>query len=269
MLPLLITGVLGALHLGRDGKKYGTSLLLLPLFIVGVFYSTIPYIFRNTFLHYFYHVNPYLVLLSVMGFLQIKSALRKNNTFKLKINRNLALLALFLGLLLLTSTQSFNYMLNMVVLYFRRTAYNDLHLYLGNYIANATNPDDKIWTSEGAIAFFAQRLIQAPNSSDWPFQACFSNFFGYSFGEYRGDEMKDYKEGFVTINQFIEAWEKEKVKVLVFILETGWIPYPDELLWNGFRGQEGVATYVQEKYEMRLMVTVPQVSYTYYVWVRK
>jgi len=269
MFPLVITGILGALYLGRNAKKHDTPLLFLPLFLAGVFYSTILYIFRNTFFHYFYYMNPYLVFLSVTCFLQIKSVLWKNDTFKVKIHPKFTLLTVFLALLLLTGSQSFNYLLNETGPYFRRTTYNNLHLYLGNYIANITNPDDKIWTSEGAIAFFAQRVIQAPNSSNWPFQALFSNPLGYSFGEYRGDEMKDYKEGFVTTDQFVSAWEIGKVKVLVFILGTGWIPYPDELLWNGFRGQEGVANYVQEKYDLRLMVTAPQVSYVYYVWMRK
>ena len=269
MFPLIITGILGAIYLGRNAKKHDSSLLLLPLFLAGVFYSTVLYIFRNTFFHYFYYMSPYLVFLSVTCFLQIKSVLWKNDTFKGKIDPKFTLLTVFLALLLLTSSQSFSYLLNETGPYFQQTSYDDLHLYLGNYIANITDPNDEIWTSEGAIAFFAQRVIQAPNSSNWPFQASFSNLFGYSFGEYRGDEMKDYKEGFVTTDQFVNAWEIRKVKALVFILGTGWIPYPDELLWNGFRGQEGVATYVQEKYEMRLIFTAPQVSYVYYVWVRK
>jgi len=269
VFPLLITGILGALYLGRNAKKHDTSLLLLPLFIAGVFYSTILYIFRNTFFHYFFYMNPYLVFLSVTCFLQIKLVLWKNEKFKINFDSNFTLITVFLVLMLLIGSQNYSYLLNNTGPYFRRTAYNDLHLYLGDYIANMTDPEDKIWTSEGAIAFFAQRLIQAPNSSNWPFQASFSNLFGYSFGEYRGDEMKDYKEGFVTTDQFVNAWEIRKVKALVFILGTGWIPYPDELLWNGFRGQEGVATYVQEKYEMRLIFTAPQVSYVYYVWVRK
>jgi len=269
MFPLIITGILGAIYLGRNAKKHDTSLLLLPLFIAGVFYSTILYIFRATIFHYFHYMNPYLVLLSVTCFLQIKSVLWKNDTFEGKINLKFTLLTVFLTLLLLTSSQSISYLLNETGPYFRQTSYNNLHLYLGNYIANITNPDDEIWTSEGAIAFFAQRVIQAPNSSYWPFQALFSNPLGYSFGEYRGDEMKDYKEGFVTTDQFVNAWEIMKVKTLIFILGTGWIPYPDELLWNGFRGQEGVATYVQEKYEMQLIFTAPQVSYVYYVWMRK
>jgi len=269
MVPLIITGILGALYLGKNAKKQHTSLILLPLLIAGVFYSTILFTFRNTYFHYFFYMNPYLVFLSIACFLQIKSVLWKTGRFKIKVDTNFTLLTVFLALLLLTSNQSFNSLLDKTEPYFHRATYNDLHLYLGNYIANMTSPNGKIWTSEGAIAFFSQRLIQAPNSSNWPFQASFTNLFGYSFDEYKGDEMKDYKDGFVTINQFVNAWEIGKVKVLIFILETGWIPYPDELLWNGFRGQEGVAEYVQEKYVLQLVVTAPEVSYVYYVWVRK
>lgn len=82
--------------------------------------------------------------------------------------------------------------------------------------------------------------------------------------------MRDYKYGFLTINQFIEAWEKEKVKIVVFIQGSRVIPYPDELLWNGFQDQKGASTYIQEKYELKLNYTCPEFPYLYYsVWVRK
>jgi hypothetical protein len=269
MLPLIVTGVLGALYLGKDARKRGNSLVLLPLFPLAIFCITIPYIFRNTFFHYFYHMNPYLIYSSIACFLQIKSVVGRNGVSRAKSGPNFTLLTVFLALLLLTSVHSVGYLLNKTGPYFQRTAYNDVHWYLGNYVANITMPDQKMWTSEGAVAFFAQRLIQSPNSTDWPFQPLFSTALSHSFDEYRGLEMKDYKEGFLTSNQFIDAWEAEEVKVLVFILGTGWVPYPDELLWDGFRGQEGVAEYVQENYEMRLVLTASQISYTYYVWVRK
>lgn len=269
MLPLIVTGVLGALYLAKDARKRDNSLLLLPLFPLAIFYIAIPYIFRNTFFHYFYYVNPYLIYSSIACFVQIKYAVCRNGAFRIKIDPNFTLLTVFFALLLLTSVHSFCHLSNEFGPYFQRTAYNDVHWYLGNYVANITMSDQKVWTSEGAVAFFAQRLIQPPNSGDWPFQPLFSTALSHSFNEYRGSEMEDYEEGFLTPNQFIDAWEMEEVKVLVFILGTGWVPYPDELLWHGFRGQEGVAEYVQENYEMRLVLTASQISYVYYVWVRK
>jgi len=75
--------------------------------------------------------------------------------------------------------------------------------------------------------------------------------------------------GIVSPKQFAEAWEKEKVKALIFISGTGWVPYPDELLWNGFQEQEGVANYVEEKYELKHIVTAFEVPYIYEIWVMK
>jgi hypothetical protein len=132
-----------------------------------------------------------------------------------------------------------------------------------------TEPGDRIWTSEGSIAFFSQRLIVPPNSSDWPLQAFFSDALAHRWWTYAGDEMKDYKLGLATPKQFIEAWKKEDVKVIVIIRGRGWIPYPDELLWNGYCGLEGVASYIQNYYDLRRAVISPEVGYLYEIWVRK
>ena len=69
--------------------------------------------------------------------------------------------------------------------------------------------------------------------------------------------------------EVVEAWEKEKVKVIIFIFGRGWVPYPDDLLWDGFQDQEGVASYVEEKYELKHIVTASDVPYIYEIWVRK
>jgi hypothetical protein len=188
---------------------------------------------------------------------------------KMKIDFNFTLLTVFLALLVVLSFQTLTYSYDVTVPYFNRTPYNLVNFYIGSYIANMTNSNDKIWTTEGSIGFFAERLIVAPSNSDWPFRAFFTNALGYSFNVDRANDMKDFKEGFISTEQLVEAWEKEGVEVLVFIHGQGWIPYPDDLLWNGFRNQSGVAEYVREKYELRLIVTAPEVSYVYYVWVRK
>jgi hypothetical protein len=143
-----------------------------------------------------------------------------------------------------------------------------VEFYVGNYVATIDS-NNKMWTSEGAIAFFAGKLIVPPNSTDWPLHAFYSDAFSYSWNQFKGDEMKDYKYGVVSLSQFIESWEKEQVKVIVIIRGTGWIPYPDELMWDGIYGQEGVANYIQSKYELRQVITIPEVPYVYEVWVRR
>src|SRR4030042_430895 len=77
----------------------------------------------------------------------------------------------------------------------RNSLDDNTHIKIGQYISQITTPDEKIWTSEGAIAFYAQRLIVAANSSDWPIQCAFSDIFAYDFGTYMGASMADYKNG--------------------------------------------------------------------------
>jgi hypothetical protein len=147
--------------------------------------------------------------------------------------------------------------------YFYEGPYTKIELYIGNYVRNITDYDEMIWTSEGGIAFFAQRLIVAPNSSQWPMQALFNDVFSNTFD----DGSKGM--GILTPEQFAEAWEQENVEVIVFIFGKGWVPYPDDLIWNGFQDQEGVASYVEQRYELKHIVTAYEVPYIYEIWVRK
>ena len=264
--PFLITGLFGAVYLVGVAKKQGSSLPLLPVWIFGFVFAVTFLVLPRPFLHHLYYLTPYLILLSVMGLIYLKLLLLRIGG-KIKINQSFIIASFFLALILLVE---FTYN-HEVLLYFRKSPYENMHFYIGSYVAETTSPDDKIWTSEGAIAFFAQRLIVAPNSTLFPFQPCFTTVFSHYFDEYRGDEMKDYKSGFLTINQFIEAWEKEEVRVVIFIQGARAIPYPDELLWNGFLDQKGASTYIQENYELKLNYTSPEVPYnlTYSVWVRR
>jgi hypothetical protein len=125
-----------------------------------------------------------------------------------------------------------------------------------------TNFNDTIWTSEPAIAFFAQRLIVAPNSSDWPLQGFFDDVFNTTYDSHMG-------LGIVSPGQFIESWEREKVKVIIFIMSSGWVPYPDELLWNGFGNQEGVANYVTKYYSLIKTIEISGNPYIYEIWLRR
>lgn len=270
-LPLIVTGVLGTLYFVRMAKKEPDTLLLLPAWICGS--NSFIYIFvtKYTFFHYFFYLTPYLVLLSVLGFYQIKSWLFSKGKNQITSKPYVTILLAVSTLILLVAWLSISSrFLPSPIRFFDENSYTKMEFNVGNYVAAISNSSDKIWTSEAAIAFFAHRMIVAPNSSDWPLQGFFSDVFGYDWNEYRGDEMKDYKQGVVRINQFVEAWEEEKVKLVIFIRGVGWIPYPDQLLWDGFQGQEGVASYVQEKYELARVITSSEVEpYTFEIWVRK
>jgi 4-amino-4-deoxy-L-arabinose transferase-like glycosyltransferase len=263
--PLIVTGVLGALYLLIDARKWENPLIVLPAWIYAS--NAVVLIFLPTvFLHYFFYLTPYLSFLSLIFFIQVLSLIcnRRKSEIKVEISSKLKkkIFPLFLSFILLIALQVVT-QFGTQFSYFYGSPYTKVELYIGNYVKNITNFDDKIWTSEGGIAFFAQRIIVAPNSSEWPMQCLFNDVFNNTFNDGRKGM------GILSPEQFIEAWEKEKVKVIIFILGTGWVPYPDDLLWNGFQNQDGVAHYVEEKYELRHIVTASEVPYVYEIWVRK
>lgn len=109
----------------------------------------------------------------------------------------------------------------------------------------------------------------AANSSDWPIQCSFSDIFAYDFDTYMGASMKDYRNGVASPEQFVESWESDKIKVIVIIRGTDWVPYPDELLWSGFQNFTGVSEYVQEKYLLNQTFISADGSHTHEIWLRK
>jgi 4-amino-4-deoxy-L-arabinose transferase-like glycosyltransferase len=269
MLPLLVTGALGSLYLTKQATDRKTYSLILPLFVFCFVAATLLVAFRSASMHYFYFMTPYLAFLSAMCFFEVASTLFNHSRKKRRTGLDFTLLTVFLALILLLSSQTINYAYETTLPYFHQTPFNQLDSYIGKYIANVTSPDDKIWTSEQSVGFFAERIIVAPYNSSLPFRGFFSSIIGFSHNLDITGEMKDYKEGFVSTKQLVQAWEAKRVKVVVVIHGQGWIPYPDEFLWNGFRNQTGVAEYVRDNYELRLVVTAPEVSYVYHVWVRK
>jgi hypothetical protein len=137
---------------------------------------------------------------------------------------------------------------------------------VGELVASITMPNERIWTSEGAIAFFSRRLIEVPDVEEWPVQV----FYDRTWLIYTSLLEKGVqKAGLLKPSQFISAWEKKQTRVLVFIRGKGWIPYPDELLWNGYSGFSGVNGYVTEKYQLVRAILHPTSGYTYEVWLRK
>jgi len=263
--PLIVTGMLGALYLILDARERNDPMIILPVWIYT--FNVICLVFLPTvFLHYFIYLTPYLSFLSIFFFIRAFSWIyargKSETNVEALFKRGIRILPIFLTVLLLIASHVVT-QLSTQISYFYEGPYTKIELYIGNYVKNITNFDDKIWTSEGGIAFFAQRIIVAPNSSKWPMQVLFNDVFNNTFNDGRKGM------GILSPKQFEEAWEKEKVKVIIFIFGAGWVPYPDDLLWNGFQEQKGVANYVEEKYELKHIVTASQVPYVYEIWVRK
>lgn len=243
-------------------KKVKTAKYLFFVFIFGFNLICLTFFFNAFFLHYLYLLSPYLALLSAYGIVYIWKFIYGKDGVSKNIRKLIIVLFLITTLWMttqvtfqLTSSQNF--------------PDEDLHRYVGQYISNITEPTDKIWTSEGAIAFFSQRLVVAANSADWPIHCSFSDIFSYEFNTYMGNMMSAYKNGIVNPTNFVDAWEENNPKVLVFIRGNDWVPYPDDLLWNGFQDFEGVSMYVQEKYSLDETVTSPASSHLFEIWVRK
>jgi hypothetical protein len=156
---------------------------------------------------------------------------------------------------------------------FQPRPYNEVHREIGILLGDITEPSEAIWTSEGAIPFFARRLIEPPNSTDFPFHHAFEIIFLHRKGLSRVDQILDPKFVILTIQQFIETWESKRVKVLIFIRspppDYDWVPYPDNLLWNGFDDQKGVAEYVMAHYNLRYKITNIKIPSIYQIWIRK
>jgi len=115
------------------------------------------------------------------------------------------------------------------------------------YIRGITNENDKIWTTEADIAFFAGRMIVTPQSEVWKFQGFYEDLWGYFGKTYIG--YTNYPEGLVTIDEFQRALEEEKPKIVVMLTE---FKVTDYLVWNGIENpnsnQTGLANYILTHY---------------------
>ncbi len=258
--PLLILSGIGTFLIYRKAKNLQT--LFFP--IIFIFNLVGITSFFNTFLlHYLYYLSPFLALLSAYGLAGTLDFIRNN---PVRTKRNTKKMAKFL---VFVTVIAIAIEVGAQIIVVRNFLDDSTHLRVGRYISQITTPDEKIWTSEGAIAFFAQRLIVAANSSDWPIQCSFSDIFSYDFDTYMGASMKDYRNGVASPEQFVESWESNKIKVIVIIRGTDWVPYPDELLWSGFQNFTGVSEYVQEKYLSNQTFISADGSHTHEIWLRK
>jgi hypothetical protein len=243
-------------------KAQKPQTILFPVILVSNIVGLIS-VFNTFLLHYLYYLSPFLALLSALGLAGILDFVR-NTPWNMRINKkNLARLFVLITITWMT--------IEVGVQAFSVHNYTDdsVHLEVGQYISQMTKPDDKIWTSEGAIAFFAQRLIVPSNSSDWPIQSSFADIFAYDFDNYIGGSMKDYRNGVVSPEEFVNSWETNKIKVIVIIRGSDWVPYPDKLLLSGFQNFTGASEYLQEKYSLDRTFTSADGMHTHEVWLRK
>ena len=257
---LLILSGIGILLIYFRTKNF--QALFFPIIFVFNFVG-LTSVFTTFLLHYLYYLSPFLALLSAFGLAGALGFIR-NSPWNFKINKkNLAKFLIFVTIVALTVEVN-------AQVYFARDFNDDnTHLKVGQYISQITKSNDKIWTSEGAIAFFAERIIVAANSSDWPIHSAFSDIFAYDFNTYKGALMKDYKNGVITPEQFVESWESDKTKAIVIIRGVDWVPYPDELLWSGFNNLSGASGYIQEKYLLNQTFISADGFHVHEVWVRK
>lgn len=257
-LPLMLLAVFGISLSLRMIKKTRNISEAIPGFVF--FLNLFLFSSYGFLMHYLQFLCPFLSIISILGAIEIKRVLEDTHM------RGRVFVCIFIVLL-----SCFCYFatthLYQVSFYFQKNPYDKVNYYVGKRIANITSPSDYIWSSDAAIGFFAQRMIVAP-SADFRFIGCSDSIIGFDYGKDRGAEMKSYNDGFVTAEDFVQSWESKHVKVLVFIMKRGWVPYVDPLLWNGYRGHIGVAEYVSSKYKLLEVVFGEDVPQIYYIWVR-
>jgi hypothetical protein len=198
-----------------------------------------------------------LALLSVFGIFEIANFVSEKAEMK-----NVFLVSVLVILVGFATVQSVVYTYDKTVPYFQVDRYVGVNRYLGEYVGNITQSNDKIWTSEGAIGFFAHRRVISPNSSQWPFIGFFSDILGYR------EETGNFENGLLKPQDFVNAFEMSKVKVVVIIQGHGWVPYPDDYLFAGYDGNDGLKSYLEAKYRCITRVYAEGIPYTYYVWER-
>src|SRR4030067_2566115 len=252
-LPLIAVGALSSHYFVKQVRAPDNHIVFLPavLYVVNVVAFLV--LSRFILFHYFIFLSPFLVFLDAIFLTQVARIIKKKPKISTKSKLSFVFLLISAIILAATIVQIFPARIGpALIIPFVDNPYAKTEYYIGNYVAGITNQSDKIWTSEGGIAFFAQRSIATPNSSDWPVQAFFDDMFGV-----------------LSPSQFVQTWESEETKVVIFILGKGWVPYPDGYLWYGTSNSTGVASYVQEKYELKEFLTASDTPYTYEIWVRK
>ncbi|UCH37352.1 MAG: hypothetical protein JSV76_06670 [Candidatus Bathyarchaeota archaeon] len=262
ILPLLIPSLYGIGLTIKNGLRKGQYEKLVPIIIILVYIPLI--ILTKGFAHYYFTWLPFLMIFAILGCYQIVKRLVQNQMRR----RFVALgIAVVVGISVFSVIE-----LPKIVSSLQPRPYNQIHREIGLLVNDITEPSETIWTSEGAIPFFAQRLIEPPNSTDFPFHHAFEIIFLHRGGKSRVDHIVDPQFVILTIQQFIEAWEEKQVNVIILIRSSppyDWVPYPDNLLWTGFDDQSGVAEYMLTNYDLHYEITNIKIPSIYQIWIRK
>ena len=262
LLPMFVVASVGILEIALRAKRGSNPLILLPAWIVlmnlGLVF-TLPRIVLN---HYVAYLLPFIAFLAVGPFEKLEP------TFSW-ISRKLTrpppwylFQSALATILIISAFLTLPYQSG----YLQTSPYTLANQTVGQYVAGITSPGNAIWTSEGSIAYFASRLIQAPNSTQWPFQAEYNDIFNTTYVD--ADGVVQHGLGVVSPSQFVTAWGLHQTRVLIFILGNGPVPYPDGFLWYGFSETPGVTQWVNSNYHLARNFTFTGVGYQYLVWYR-
>ncbi len=265
-LPILLLALVGGIELAWRAKRAGNPLVALPVWIFAsnlVLLSTVPRVVLN---HYFAYLTPFLAYAAAGPIGRLLKAFLPIRQIRLRsppsdfFQSVLAISMIFL--VGLSSLYAVTYEFRLY-----ENPYTEAERRVGLYVSSLTLPNESIWTSEGGIAYFARRLIQPPESPRWPFQVIYNDIFNTSYVDFDGLEKEGL--GVVSPFEFITAWEKHRTRVLVLIIGKGPVPYPDEFLWFGFPGTQGVESWVKQNYYFVNSFGFQGINYTYHVWLRK
>jgi 4-amino-4-deoxy-L-arabinose transferase-like glycosyltransferase len=264
-IPLLTLSVAGLFPL----QKYRFNQML-PA-IVAIISMVTEVSLVNTYYHHLYYLTPILSISAIIGAEKLWSSL----TSFVKSQNHLKPVTLAMLFIVFVSfvayadaaTKEFN----SVFPWWSPNVFSVSNVtaterIVGAIVASMSTPNERIWTSDGSIAFFSGRLIEAPDIQEWPVQVFYiRTWLIYTSALENGSP----KKGLLQPSEFVSSWDKHHTRVLVFIRGQGWIPYPDELLWNGYSGLTGVKDYVIENYQLAKVIPHPTSGYTYEVWVSK
>lgn len=188
------------------------------------------------FTHYFLVLSPLLCILAARGLDQYFIKSKRHSKINVKV-------LVFLAIFLIHFFFSSRMLLGSAESEFAVRA----KMEVADYIRSITDENDKIWTTEADIAFFAQRIIVTPNSTMWKYQGFYEDVWGYMGTSYVG-EFAGYSGGLITLEEIRQALESEKPKVIV-IMEN---KLSDMLVRDGIDSpaykESGLANYILTHY---------------------
>jgi hypothetical protein len=256
--PILVLAAFGGLSLISEFRRRGEVRAIFPIWMYAL-----PVIFQLFVVGFYFHHLIYLTpLLFITAGFSIVDQGRLAREQK-RISKRKALAVALMAVVMYYSVTGISnpQRISPYVYSLDPSSYTRAERIVGSKVNALTKSGDLIWTSEGAIAFFADRLIVTPDSDEWPVAGFFDFWLGKTLTGGSGS-------GLVAPSEFETSWESQWPKVLVFIRNAGWVPYPDELLWNGYENATGVDGYVLDHYTLNDTVQIQANPYSYEVWLR-